>query len=306
MAAVTGAVVAAGGAAYSARKQAKAAKGQGAPAAPAWLQRASEDATRRAEALSRRAYTPFAGQRVAGLGANEQQASELAQGLGARYAPFEQRLGAGFSRGALEQFENPYLDRVLGARRRAIGEEFGRQSAELSRTAASRDAFRRGRTDLAQSRLGEARLRALDEAEGAARAGAFDAALGAYFQQGQQDIGAFGQVQQAAGQQIGALGETGALERNIRQAGLDFDYGQFLEGRDWEVNNMGPLLEAIRTAQGTSQGSGGGGSGDRGWGAAAGLLGTALTTWGGPKKTTAGQVQAGVYDAPQTAQGAFA
>lgn len=233
----------------------------------------------RAEELSNRPYRAYTGQRVAGLSSNERMAGNLARDYDSVTRPYLDRLSSytQFDPGALSQYENPYLDRVLESRRRVIGEEFGRQSAELSRRQSAMDAFRTGRSDLARARLNEARLRALDDAEAEARAGAFQTALGAYQNQQQlgatTDLGALNTALQARNNQIGALAATGGTERGIRQAGLDFDYGQFLEGRDWDVNNFGIVLDALRTAQG-------GPAGERGPSDAsllAGLLGTAVS-----------------------------
>lgn len=283
MAVTTAAVIGAGASAYSAynnNKNAKKAMSQ--TGGPAWLENSSRGAIDRADQLSRRQYTPFTGNRVAGMSANETQAGQLAGGFSRALQPYQNRLSAGFSRGALEQFENPYLDKVLGARKRAIGEEFGRQSADLATNQAATDAFRTGRSDLMRSRLNDSRLRALDEAEGTARSGAFDQALQAYFAQGQQDIGAMGQTAAAQSQQIDNLGRTGAIDRSIRQAGLDFDYGQFLERRDWDVNNLTPLLNAIQSARGgtVTTTASDGSKGKDWWGAAGGLLGQAIALFG--------------------------
>lgn len=233
----------------------------------------------RAETLSNRPYQAYTGQRVAGLSGNERMAGNLARDYDSVTRPYLDRLSGytQFDPGALSQYENPYLDRVLEARRRVIGEEFGRQSADLSRRQSAMDAFRTGRSDLARSRLEEARMRALDEAEAEARAGAFQTALGAY--QNQQrlgattDLGALGTALQARNNQIGALAATGGTERGINQAQLDFDYGQFLEGRDWDVNNFGILLDALRTAQGGPTGQ----QGPSDASLLAGLLGTAVS-----------------------------
>ncbi|HEX4620495.1 MAG TPA: hypothetical protein VH208_02910, partial [Myxococcaceae bacterium] len=56
-------------------------------------------------------------------------------------------------------------------------------------------------------------------------------------------------------QQIQDLMATGGIERVLSQSQLDFDYKQFLENRDWSVNNLGPLLNSIATAKGVSTSS---------------------------------------------------
>ncbi len=263
----------------SAKEAGKGSKNTSATQVPKWLEDASQGAVGRADQLSRRAYQGFDGQRVAGLGRNEQMAGSQANAYGAR---LNNKLRTGFQSKDLEQFENPYLDRVLKQRQRGIGEEFGRQSANLEANQSAMNAFRSGRGDLARSRLNESRLRALDEAEGTERANAFDKSMGAYFQNEAQLGGAFGQSQQA-------LAQTGLAERGVRQAQADFNYGQFLEKRDWDVNNMGPLLNAISTARGGSTTTNTtGGQGKDYWGAAAGVLSTAIGTYLTPSAGSGG------------------
>ncbi len=229
--------------------------GGGGGGTPKWLRRANRRTVERAEDLSKRPYTAFEGDRVADLTENEKMASQLARTYGARFAPFQERLAAGFTPGALSQFENPYLDRVLASRRRGIGEEYGRQASSLARRQSAMDAFRSGRSDLARSRLDESRLRALDDAEGEARHGAFQSALDSYFRQQGVDLGAMEAFGRAGEAEIGALSRTGATERSVEQARRDFDYGQFLERRDWDVNNLNVILNALGVVQGTTKGA---------------------------------------------------
>lgn len=270
--AAAGAVTSAYGAYSSSRNQKKALGQQKTQnQVPQYIDDASRGAIDRAQQISRRGYTPFSGQRVAGLSANEQQAKDMASRFGEQT---QARLGSGFQSNDLKQFENPYLDRVLANRKRGIGEEFDRQSSALAANQSATDAFRSGRSDLARSRLNKDRLRALDEAENTSRSDAYDRAMSSYFQDDQQRQGAFDRAQNA-------LNNTGGLERNIDQAQKDFDYGQFLERRDWDINNLQPLLAAIGAARGgsTSTTTMRPGSKDY-WGAAAGLLGTAISTLG--------------------------
>lgn len=59
-----------------------------------------------------------------------------------------------------------------------------------------------------------------------------------------------GDITRLNGQQIQELLQTGGAERALQQAGLDFDYGQFVENRDWSVSNLRPLLAALQGTQG--------------------------------------------------------
>ena len=267
---VAGAAITAGSAYMSNKKKKKGAEQSTENQIPAWLEGASQGAVSRAEQLSNRVYTPFSGQRVAGLSENERQAGDMATAFANRTS---NRMQNGFQSSDLSQFENPYLERVLAGRKRAIGEEYGRQSATLAKNQSAMNAFRSGRSDLARSRLDESRMRALDEADADARSSAFDRAMSAYFTNEQQNQGAFETAQRG-------LQSTGIAERSIRQANNDFDYGQYLERRDWDVNNLTPLLNAIATARGgsmstTTQSN----PGKDIWGAVGGMLGQSIMLW---------------------------
>jgi hypothetical protein len=243
---------------------------------PSWYTDSAKSAGERAGQIMNRDYSQYNGERVAGLGANEQSALSGAGSLADKTQPFMSRLQAGFTPGALDQFANPYTDSVLGARKRAIGEEYGRQSSALAQNQAATDAFRTGRSDLARSRLDANRIRSLDEATNQTKSDAYDKAMQSYFNQGQQDVSGLGATTSSELGRIGALSQTGANERGIRQGQNNFNYGQFLERRDWDVNNLGPMLQFLQSTKtgGTTTGSSSTSSGAGGYlGAAAALAG---------------------------------
>lgn len=217
-----------------------------------WFEAAGQFALGRAIGLADRPYEGYTGQRVAGLSGNEQAASGVARGFSDRIEPYAARLRGGFSGENISAFMNPYTDKVLNARLRGINDEFGRQSASLSRNAAATDAFRSGRTDLARARLDASRMRALDEATGETNAAAFESAKDSMFRQGAQDLGAIGAIGQVTDAERRGLMETGATERSIDQANRDFQYGQFLERRDWDINNLNNLIAAIQGVDSTA------------------------------------------------------
>lgn len=209
-----------------------------------WLADTAQAALGRATQMADRPYTPYEGERVAGLSANEQQASGMAAGP-VNYQSQVNRLGAGYNPEAISGFMNPYVDEVLGARTREIGNNYTTQMAGLDRNAAATDAFRSGRSDRQRSRLQGSQLRAIDEATADTKKSAFENAQQAYFNQGNQDISAIGALEGANRSRVSSLMETGGAERGIRQAQDDFDYGQHLERRDWDMNNLDNLLRAI-------------------------------------------------------------
>lgn len=248
MAEIWGAAIAVVGGAVAANNRPKG-HSQTTEQMPAWYDDAAQSAGTRAGDIMNRQYSEYHGNRIAGLGANEQSAYSAAGSLGDKTSPFMSRLQSGFTPGALDKYTNPYTDSVLGARKQAIGEEYGRQSSALANNQAATDAFRTGRSDLARSRLDSNRIRALDEATNQTKSDAWDKALGAYNQQNQSDIGALGATTNSELGRIGALSQTGATERGNRQANNDFNYGQFLERRDWDVNNLGPMLQFLQSTK---------------------------------------------------------
>lgn len=252
----------------------------------AWYEGAGQVAMDRALGLSERPYDPYSGQRVASLSGNESMASGLARSAASRYQPQMQRLQSGFNPQALSTFMNPYVDEVLGARTRAIGNEFGRQSAALDKNAAAMNAFRSGRSDQARARLNLGRMRAIDEATGQTKAEAFDSAKDSYFKQGAQDLYSIGALSNASNSEISNLANTGANERSIDQANRDFDYGQHLERRDWDVNNLNNLIASIQglnSTAGTTEMEYGKKPKKSTWGTILGIAGTAVGgIFGGP------------------------
>lgn len=291
MAEIWGAAIATVGGAIIANNNKPKTSSSSTESMPSWYTDAATSAGSRASDIMNRQYSQYAGNRIAGLGANEQSAYSAAGALGDKTQPFMSRLQAGFSPGALSQFSNPYTDSVLGARTKAIGEEYGRQSADLQRNQAATDAFRTGRSDLARSRLDNNRIRALDEATNQTKSDAWDKGLSAYFNQNQSDIGALGSTTNSELGRIGALSSTGGTERGIRQGQNDFNYGQFLERRDWDVNNLGPMLQFLQSTKtgGTTSSTGTQSNGAGGYlGAAAALAGQFMQKGGGGSQSSNG------------------
>lgn len=244
-----------------------------------WYEQTGQAALGRATALADRPYTPFTGERVAGLSDNEQSGIALA-GQPVNYQSQIDRLGQGYSGEAISGFMNPYVDAVLGDRTKQIDNSYTTQMAGLNRNAAATDSFRTGRSDRQRSQLDKSRISAIDTATNDTKKSAFENAQQAYFNQGNQDVSAIGALEGANRSRVGSLMDSGATERGIRQAGDDFDYGQHLERRDWDMNNLNSLLAAIGAVNGTAGTWNYGGTKDKkdsstDWGAVAGAIASA-------------------------------
>lgn len=257
-----------------------------------WYSAAGQFALGRAIDLSERPHEAYGGNRVAGLSQNERLAGGIARDAFGQVQPYMQRLQGGFSGANLSNFMNPYTDKVLASRKRGISDEYGRQMGDISRNQAATDAFRSGRSDLARARANASRMRALDDATAETESAAFESAKDSMFRQGAQDLGAIGQITSANQSAQQGLMATGGVERSIDQANRDFDYGQFLERRDWDVNNLNNLISAIQgvnSTAGTTETDYKKKEKKSVWGTVLGIAGTAIgAIYGGPAGAQAG------------------
>lgn len=255
---VAAAAVAAGGSYLSAKQQAKGSK----TSDPPWVQEASRTALDKATTISNRQYTPYAGQRVAGLSRNELSAEDMARSTEGRSyldkAGGELGKMQDFSSSALERYKNPYIESVLQPQLREQNTAYQREKSALANSKA--DARGGDRQVLAQSALQRNHMQNITDVTGKTNADAYTAATQAFFQdqdrharaaQAYQSLG--GDVSRMNTQQIQDLMATGGTRRLLEQADLDFDYQQFTENRDWDTNNLEPLLNAISASKGVSR-----------------------------------------------------
>jgi hypothetical protein len=247
IAAGIGAASAIGGAALSANSARNAAQ---AAKPPKYLREANKDLTKRGTAIADRPYEAYTGQRVASLTGLEQQAGGLAGSMSGRYQPMIDRGAREFSATDLARFENPYMERVVQGRLDDVGRTYDRQLGGLNRKRGMMDAFGTDRGSMMETALLRDRARETDRVSNEGRASAYQSALDAYFQDKQSALEGARVGAAADAQSISSMLESGARERSVAQGQADFDYGQFLERRDWSVTNLQPLMDAIRTASG--------------------------------------------------------
>lgn len=288
---------------------------------PSWVTGASQKAVGMGERIADREYQGFTGDRVAGLSENEMMASDVARtGFGASQDFFGRGAAAldnqqSWTQADRAAFMNPYIETVVNKQLRDTGRSFDQKRAGLERTSSMRSAFGGGRQTMLESGLDRDHLETVGDISGAGYASAYDRAMDQFNQEQQRNIGtaaAFGSLGSgaagAAGAQVGALSQTGRTEREVDQLGKDFDYGQFIEQRDWDVNNLEPLLRSIQMAKHgqtttdntTQKTSGGGLSSLVGMAAVAGgavlggPAGVALATKLGMSAGTMGAIATGV------------
>lgn len=226
---------------------------------PTWLEQGSQQAVGQARDIADRPYQAFEGQRVADLSSQEQQAMSLTSSGTGAWRPDLQRSRELANRGAqtfmdadVEAYMNPYVEGALEPAARELREETSRNLRSIGGQAAKRGAFGGSRQAILESEAQRGGSEALSDLYSRGYAQAFESAGNRFerdrqaAQRGAEQFRAIGaQGQQQLQRDIESLLRSGGLKRRLEQAGLDFDFQQFREARDWDVTNLQPLLSAL-------------------------------------------------------------
>lgn len=156
----------------------------------------------------------------------------------------------------LQSYMDPYVSSVLTPQLQQENIDYNAQKSALANNKAG--AFGGDRAALAQSGLDYAHKQTIAGDVGNAYSSAYTNAQSAFFQDQNKQLNAAKGLQSVAGdvsalnqQQYQDLMSSGGLTRALGQKQLDFNYNQFIEQRDWSVNNLQPLLSSINSAKGT-------------------------------------------------------
>ncbi len=226
---------------------------------PEYVEAGSQQAITRAREIADRPYVEYGGERIAGMDPSERQAYDLAsEGTGAyerdlnRSREFAEQAATAFTDFDHEAYMNPYIKGALDPAARELREEMARQQQQIGGQAGMTGAFGGSRQAILESEARRGGTEAIGDLYSRGYAQAFessrdqinrDRAASARAADQFRATGAQGQQQMT--QDIQNLLTTGGLQRNLRQAGLDFDYQQFVEARDWDITNLQPLLAAL-------------------------------------------------------------
>lgn len=226
---------------------------------PTWLTEGSQQAVDISRKIADRPYLAYQGERIAGMSPNEREAY-----MAARYGPaqayqdletsraYAEQAAMPFTEFDMEAYMNPYIKGALDPAAREIREEMAREQRELGARAGEISAFGGARQAILESEAKRGGLEAISDLYGRGYAQAFESARDQVNRDRAATRAAADQFRMAGGlgmdiltQEIQNLLTTGGLERNLKQAGLDFDYMQFMEARDWDVMNLQPLLATL-------------------------------------------------------------
>jgi hypothetical protein len=235
---------------------------------PPWLSEGSQKATAMATKIADREYTPYEKQRFAEATPAEKKAFEMAMGPEAgawredidRSREFAERGGQSFLDADIQAYMSPYIESALEPAARKMREEGLRTQQQLAGEAARAEAFGGSRAAILKAAAAEKPLEMLSDLYATGYQSAFESAQTAFDQdrvaaRAASDqfraIGAEGQ--QMLSNEMNNLLVTGGLERDLEQRGLDFDYAQFIEARDWDVTNLRTLVDTLqRVPHGTT------------------------------------------------------
>ena len=234
---------------------------------PSWVESGARTAIGLGQGLARQRYRAYEGDRVAGLSENERMGMELARdsvGIAQPYydeaAALTRRGTQQFSEVDMDQYMNPYIKGALDPVAREIREEGQRDIVGLESRAASMDAFGGSRAALARSESREKTLQGIEDLYGKGYKDAWDFGTRMWGEERTRDLEAAGRfqmlggaVQDAAQTDISTLMTTGATDRGIQQALMDFDYQQWTEERDWGFRQLAGIIAALEGTKGSYQ-----------------------------------------------------
>ena len=216
---------------------------------PQYFKDIQERTLKRAEEVGKRPYEAYTGQMIAPLSALEQQAANVAT---QQLLPQTQQLRAigeqRFTPTVAQQYMNPYESQVIKGAIGDVEEQYQQAQRALSATAVGAGAFGGTRfgveralgTERFLDQVGDisSRLRQAGFESGAAR---FAADRASQLQAAQAQLsGTAGAIQ--------GLSTLGATSRGIEQAGLAEAYRDFIERREYPVEQVRQVVGALAGA----------------------------------------------------------
>jgi hypothetical protein len=234
-------------------------KAQQAAIAP--LQNAQSTLYSKAEAIANTPYTPYSGTQVAPITGNQQQALTQAQTV-ANNGEAQTDVGNaenlaggvannGWSSATAAKYMNPYTQNVTDIAQRQLNKQYANTINAQNSQAASSGAFGGDRAALTNMNTQENYLQTSADTAAKGQADAYNSAIQTWQADNQRALGA-AQSYQASGnditqmnsQQIKDLLATGGVQQATQQMGLNANYNDYLDQRNWSTQELQPLLQA--------------------------------------------------------------
>lgn len=227
---------------------------------PTWLEHGSQFAVERSQTIADREYIPYATEdRFADKSFLEQGAEDVyLQERGKADADLDaSRFYAGegaqdFRSADMGSYMNPYIEGALDPTVREIREEQYRNEDRAGQKAGMAGAFGGSRGAILETEATRGGLEEIGDTYKEGFASAFESARDQFNADRDASARASDQFKGISHEQrtglmsdVMQLQELGQLNRGLEQADMDFDFQQFLEARDWDINNLQPLLAAV-------------------------------------------------------------
>jgi len=248
---------------------------------PKWARQAGKSLYADATELSKTPFTPYEGERVAGLTGTQKQATSQLKQFGSglntegaqaaldkalNYNPeqFEYKdLADIIAGGGLDAYMNPYTESVLDTAIRRIQEEAAQQQKGINSQATMAGAFGDARHGVVQDRLGRSTQTAIGDVTGQIMSDAYNQALQTlqgelgreqdiFFKNAGLEKDALGlgvtagqSIMDQYAQYLNSLQKAGAVEQATNQAELDAAYQEFLREISYPQEMMNLRIAAL-------------------------------------------------------------
>lgn len=231
---------------------------------PSWVEGASRSAIDIGQRIGSQQYQEYDQDRVAGLSENERMGINMARdtvGLGMPYigsaSDYLKKGTKSWTDADQSKYINPYIKGALDPAARELREYGAYALRDVDDKAASMDAWGR-RSQLEKADIREKTLQGLSDLYGEGYARAYEWGAQMFGEERARDMEAAGRFAMLGGQavdmakaDISTLMTTGAVDRNIQQALLDFDWQQFVEERDWGFRQLMGIVSALEGTRGS-------------------------------------------------------
>ncbi len=217
---------------------------------PDWVESGSKQALSLAQQYASTPYQAYEGDRVASLGANEQLGADLAANESGAYKAPLAEARTRFSEADMTGYMNPYIENVINPGLRDLSQVQAQKRNQMAGALTSSGAYgSRAALQIAESdRLAD--QTAADFA-GTQRFKAFEAAADRWDADQKRIMDSIGVEQSAINSDFKRLMASGEIQRYVDQLQKDFDYQQFVEGRDWSGKQAAVLTDVLRGIQGS-------------------------------------------------------
>lgn len=233
---------------------------------PDWYTDASKKAISAADELAAQPFKKYTGDAVADLSENERMAIQMAKDSAGTWQPLLDDATAMTKASTqsvkdmdLTGYMNPYLDNVYTPAKRQLERDIAKAKIAQDARAGKVGAFGGTRNAIESSLLDERKFNALSDLYSTGQKNAYDNAtalatgdLTRKANAGSELKSQAGATSALIGTDIGRLGQTGTVARNVDQAGKDFDVGEFNKEQDWAKRKIDGYTAALRGNPGST------------------------------------------------------